>query len=89
MGFLDLETLLKSIDAILALDIGAVLLLGVSVEGVDGVGDFLPVLLTEVAAVEMDEMGAPSMDEGVGGFFGPAVFSRREGGRGAGGGVES
>lgn len=51
LSLLDLVLLLDGVDAILALDVGAVELLGVGVEGVDGVGNLLPVLLPEIPTV--------------------------------------
>lgn len=53
--------------------------LGVGVEGVDGVGDILPILLAEVAAVELKVTTAPGVDEGGGGFLGPAILADGEG----------
>lgn len=66
-GFFDLVLLLGGVDAVLALDVGAAEL--EEVGGVDGVGDFLPVFLAEVAAVELEVVGPPSVDEGLCGFL--------------------
>lgn len=48
-----------------------------AVTGVNGVRDLLPVLLTEVTAVELEVVVAPCLDEGVRGFLTPAVFTKR------------
>jgi len=80
---LDLVLLLKGVDSVLALDIGSAGFLDVAVIGVNGVGDFLPVLLTEVSAIELEMTFAPSIDESEGGVLTPAVFppgKRRRGG---------
>lgn len=44
---------------------------------IDGVGHLLPVLLAEVAAVEIEIAAAPSVDESGCCFFAPAVFAER------------
>lgn len=85
-SLLDLVLLLEGVDAVLALDVGAAGLLGVAVDGVDGVGDLLPVVVAEVAAVEFEVTVAPGPYERVGGVFGPAVFAYGYGRRGTGGG---
>ena len=56
-------------------------LFGVAVERVDGVGDVLPVLLAEVAAVELEVAAAPGVDERGGGLLGPAVLADGDGAR--------
>ncbi|GER27841.1 maturase K [Striga asiatica] len=53
LGLLDLVLLLQSVDPVFALDVGAAGLFGVAVEGVDGVGDLLPVLAAEISTVEL------------------------------------
>lgn len=58
---LELVLLLDSIDAVLALDVGPAWLDAVGA-GVDGVGDFHPVLLTEVTAVELEVTVPPCFD---------------------------
>lgn len=50
-----------------------------AVEGVDRIGDVLPVFLAEVAPIELDESAAPSVDEGGGCLFRPAIFTDRHG----------
>lgn len=74
LGLLELVLLLDSIDAVLALDVGAAGLDAVG-PGVDGVGDFHPVFLTEVAAVELQVTVPPGFDQGLGGAFAPAVLT--------------
>jgi len=76
-SFLDLVPLLEGVDTVLALDIGATGLLNVAVNGVDGVRNLLPVVVTEVTAVELEVTVAPGVDERASGVFGPAVFSGR------------
>lgn len=78
LGLLDLVLLLGCVDAILALNVGASELSGGGVDGVDGVGDLLPVLLTEVAAVELKVVGPPGINQRPGCFLGPAVLAARE-----------
>lgn len=74
-SLLGLVALLQRVDAVLALDFRAA---GPGVvateEGVDGVSHLLPVLLTEVTAVEADVALAPGLDERPGGFVVPAVL---------------
>ena len=50
----------------------------VRAQGVDGVGDLLPVALAEVAAVEFEVALAPRLDERKRGFLRPAVFPAGE-----------
>lgn len=78
---LDLVLLLQRVDAILTLDVGSARLLDVAVMGVNSVGDLLPVLLTEVSAIELQVTLAPSVDESEGGVLTPAVFPSGEGRR--------
>jgi len=80
-SLLDLVLLLNGVDAILALDVCAVRLLGVAMERVDGVGDVLPVLLAEVAAVELEVASAPGVHERGRGLLGPAVLADGDGPR--------
>ena len=54
-------------------------LLGVAMEGVDGVGNVLPVLLAEVSTVEVEVATAPGVDEGRRGLLAPAVLADRHG----------
>ena len=56
-------------------------LLGVAMERVDGVGDVLPVLLAEVAAVELEVASAPGVHERGRGLLGPAVLADGDGPR--------
>lgn len=77
-SLLGLIPLFQRVDAVLALDVRAAgSWVIAAVAGVDGVGHLLPVLLTEVAAVEADVALAPGLDERAGGFFGPAVLACR------------
>lgn len=78
LGLLDLVLLLGGVDAVLALDVGAAELGGVG--SVDGVGDLLPVLLPEVAAVELEELGPPRVNQRPGCLLRPAVLAARENG---------
>ncbi|PON87321.1 hypothetical protein TorRG33x02_169570 [Trema orientale] len=55
-------------------------------EGVDGVGHVLPVLLAEVAAVEIEVAAAPGVDQRGSGLLAPAVLAD---GHGAGVGGRS
>lgn len=61
LGLLDLVLLLEGVDAVLALDVRLTVPDAVYT-GVDGVGDLLPVLLTEVASVEEEITVAPRLD---------------------------
>lgn len=74
LGFLELVLLLESIDAVLALDVGAAGLEAV-LAGVDCVGNFLPVLLAEIAAVQQEVTVSPGFDQSLGSAFAPAVLS--------------
>lgn len=65
LGVLDLILLLESVDPVLALNVGLGRLDTV-MKGVDGVGNILPVLLTEATAVELDVTPAPRADEDLG-----------------------
>ncbi|CAL1396887.1 unnamed protein product [Linum trigynum] len=82
-GLLDLVLLLDGVNPVLALDVGAVGLLG---EAVDGLSDVLPVLLAEVPAVELDVAVASGLDERRRGLLAPAVLAdgERAGDDGAG-----
>lgn len=74
LGLLDLVLLLEGVDPVLALNVGLGRLEAVFT-GVDGVGNVLPVLLTEVAAVELDVTPAPGVDQSLGGTVAPTVVS--------------
>lgn len=53
LRFLHFELLLGGVDAVFALDVAAAELRGRGVDGVNGVGDLLPVLLSEISAVQV------------------------------------
>lgn len=76
-GFFDLVLLFEGVDAVFTLDIGAERLGGGGggVTGVDGGGDFLPVALAEVAAVEVQVTVTPRLDQCVGRVLAPTVLA--------------
>lgn len=80
LGLLHLELLLGGVDAVLALDVAAAELRGRGVDGVDGVGDLLPVLLSEISAVQVEVVGPPRVNQRPGCFLRPAVLSAGESG---------
>jgi len=80
-SLLDLVLLLYGIDAVLALDVCAVRLLGVTVERVDSIRDILPILLAEVAAVELEVASAPGVNKSRRRLLGPAVLANGDGAR--------
>ena len=76
-GFFDLVLLFEGVDAVFTLDIGAERLGGGGggVTGVDRGGDFLPVALAEVAAVEVQVTVTPRLDQCVGRVLAPTVLA--------------
>lgn len=74
LRLLDLILLLKRVDPVFALNVGLARL-DAALTGVDGIGDVVPVLLTEVTAVELDITIAPGVDQCLGGTFAPTILS--------------
>lgn len=75
LGLLDLVLLLDGVNTVLTLDVGAAELKGVAVDAVDGVCDFLPVLLAEVSSVEHQVVGPPGFNERPASILRPTVLS--------------
>lgn len=85
LSLLDLVLLLDGVNAILTLNVGAVELLRVGVEGVDGIGYLLPVLLPEVTTVKLQVVRPPCLNQRLGCLLRPAILpdgERRGPGRG-------
>lgn len=78
LGLLDLVLLLGGVNAIFTLDVGAAILDGGGVNGVDGVGNLLPVLLAEVTPVELNVVGPPGINQCPSCFLRPAVLAAGE-----------
>lgn len=77
-SLLGLILLLEGVDAVLALYVGAVLFLSVSMEGVDGVGDLHPVLPPEIPPVQFQVVSPPRLNQRVSRRLRPAVLPSRE-----------
>lgn len=72
-GLLELVLLLQRVDPVLALDVRLARLNAV-LTSVDGVGDLLPVLLTEVTTVELDITVSPGLDQYLRGALAPTIL---------------
>lgn len=73
-GFLKFIFLLQRVEPVLALDIGLGSLAAI-LAAANRVSHVFPVLLFEIAPVELHIAGSPSFDQGIRGAFAPAVVA--------------